>query len=215
MGSYFREVHDKLGSQNTRTTVFLDGPLLLLLLSHFSRVWLCDPIDSSPPGSPVPGILQARTLEWFAISFSNAWKWKVKVKSLSRVRPSASPWTAALQDCSPPCSSIDGIFQASVLEWGAIAFSVDGPHGRVKVSLPLVLPCPFYKWGSWGGEKWLAHYHGQQVAVSESVNHSVMSDSLRPCEMQPSRLLCPWNSSGKNTGGSSHSLLQGIFQTQG
>ena len=56
---------------------------------------LCDPIDSSPPGSPVPGILQARTLEWVAISFSNAWKWKVKVKSLSRVWPSATPWTAA------------------------------------------------------------------------------------------------------------------------
>ena len=47
---------------------------------------LCDPIYSSPPGFPVPGILQARTLEWVAISFSNAWKWKVKVKSLSRVR---------------------------------------------------------------------------------------------------------------------------------
>ena len=61
---------------------------------------LCDPIDSSPPGSPVPGILQARTLEWAAISFSNAWKWKVKVKSLSRVRPLATPWTAAYQ--APP-----------------------------------------------------------------------------------------------------------------
>ena len=47
---------------------------------------LCDPMDGSPPGSPIPGILQARTLEWVAISFSNAWKWKVKVKSLSRVR---------------------------------------------------------------------------------------------------------------------------------
>ena len=58
---------------------------------------LCDPIDGIPPGSPVPGILQARTLEWDAISFSNAWKWKVKVKSLSRVWPSATPWTAAFQ----------------------------------------------------------------------------------------------------------------------
>ena len=58
---------------------------------------LCDPIDSSLPGSPVPGILQARTLEWVAISFSNAWKWKVKVKSLSRVRLLATPWTAACQ----------------------------------------------------------------------------------------------------------------------
>ena len=58
---------------------------------------LCDPIDGSPTGSPVPGILQARTLEWVAISFSNAWKWKGKVKSFSRVRPSATPWTAAYQ----------------------------------------------------------------------------------------------------------------------
>ena len=61
---------------------------------------LCDPIDGSPPGSAVPGILQARTLEWVAISFSNAWKWKVKVKSLSRVWPSATPWTTAFQ--APP-----------------------------------------------------------------------------------------------------------------
>ena len=61
---------------------------------------LCDPTDSSPPGSPVPGILQARILEWVAISFSNAWKWKVKVKSLSRVRLLATSWTAAYQ--APP-----------------------------------------------------------------------------------------------------------------
>ena len=61
---------------------------------------LCDPIDGSPPGSPVPGILQARTLEWVAISSSNAWKWKNKVKSLSRVRLLATPWTAVHQ--APP-----------------------------------------------------------------------------------------------------------------
>ena len=58
---------------------------------------LCNPIAGSPPGSPVPGILQARTLEWVSISFSNAWKWKVKVKSLSCVRLLATPWTAAYQ----------------------------------------------------------------------------------------------------------------------
>ena len=57
-------------------------------------------MDCSPPGSPVPGILQARTLEWVAISFSNAWKWKVKVKLLSRVRLLGTPWTAACQ--APP-----------------------------------------------------------------------------------------------------------------
>ena len=69
----------------------------LLLLSHFSRVRLCNPINGSSPASPVSGILQARTLEWVAISFSNAWKWKVKVKSLSHVRLFATPWTAAHQ----------------------------------------------------------------------------------------------------------------------
>ena len=61
---------------------------------------LCDPIEGSPPGSPIPGILQARTLEWVAIAFSNAWKWKVKVKSLSHVQLLATPWTAAYQ--APP-----------------------------------------------------------------------------------------------------------------
>ena len=61
---------------------------------------LCDPIDGSPPGSPIPWILQARTLEWVAISLSNAWKWKVKVKSLSHVRLLAAPWTVAHQ--APP-----------------------------------------------------------------------------------------------------------------
>ena len=78
---------------------------------------LCNPIDGLQPGSPIPGILQARTLEWVAISFSNAWEWKVKVKSLSQV------WLSDLMDCSPPGSSVHGIFQARVLEWGAIAFS--------------------------------------------------------------------------------------------
>ena len=65
-----------------------------------SCLTLCNPIDGSPPVSPVPGILQARTLEWVAISFSNAWKWKVKVKSLSRVQLFMTPWIAAYQ--APP-----------------------------------------------------------------------------------------------------------------
>ena len=80
---------------------------LLFQWSHFAAaaaakslqlcLTLCDPTDRSPPGSPVPGILQARILEWVAISFSNAWKWKVKAKSLSRVWLLATPWTAAYQ----------------------------------------------------------------------------------------------------------------------
>ena len=71
---------------------------MLLLKSLQSCPTLCNPKDSSPPGSPIPRIFQARTLEWVAISFFNAWKWKVKVKSLSRVQPLA--WTAAYQ--APP-----------------------------------------------------------------------------------------------------------------
>ena len=62
-----------------------------------SCLTLCDPIDDSRPGSPIPGVLQARTLEWVAISFSNAGKWRGKVKSLSRVWLLATPWTAAHQ----------------------------------------------------------------------------------------------------------------------
>ena len=111
---------------------------------------LCDPIDGGPPGSPIPGILQARTLEWVAISFSNAWKWKVKVKSLSHVWLLATPWTAAYQappsmgfsrqeywsgvllpsptlcdpmDCSPLGSSVHGILQARIREWVAMPSS--------------------------------------------------------------------------------------------
>ena len=71
--------------------------LLLLLLNRFSRVRLCDPTDGSPPGSAVPGILKARTLKWVVISFSNTWKWKVKVKSLSCIQLLVTPWTAAHQ----------------------------------------------------------------------------------------------------------------------
>ena len=99
---------------------------------------LCDPTDGSPSGSPVPGIPQARTLEWVAISFSKACKWKVKVKSLSLHDP---------MDCSLPGSSVHGIFQARVLEWGAIAFSVLNVHVLLnqgslnnKVSCSTTLP---------------------------------------------------------------------------
>ena len=79
---------------------------------------LCDPIDGSPPGSPIPGIFQARTLEWVAISFSNAWKWKVKVKSLSRVRLLATPWTEAYQ--APPSM---GFSRQEYWSGGTTAFS--------------------------------------------------------------------------------------------
>ena len=82
---------------------------------------LCDPIDGNPPGSAIPGILQARILEWVAISFSTALKWEVKVKSLSRVQLLATPWTAPYQ---APASMG---FSRRVLEWVAIAFSRKQP----------------------------------------------------------------------------------------
>ena len=78
---------------------------------------LCDLIDGSPPGSPVTGILQARTLKWVAISF-----FKVKVKSESEVTQ-LCPTLSDPMDCCIPGSCVHGIFQARVLEWGAIAFS--------------------------------------------------------------------------------------------
>ena len=94
-----------------------------------SCLTLCDPTDSSPPGSSVPGILQARTLEWVAISFSDVWQWKVKVKLLSRVGTLRDP-----MDCSPPGSSIHGIFQARILEWAAISFSTPAPRSYINAN---------------------------------------------------------------------------------
>ena len=88
---------------------------------------LCDPIDGSPPGSPVPGILQARTRDGVAISSSNTWKWKVKAKLFS------DP-----MDYSLPGSSVHGIFQARLLEWGAIAFSMPSTRGiQIEAELSL------------------------------------------------------------------------------
>ena len=85
-GRIMADQSELVGTQRTHTAK-----------SHESCPTLCNPTDSSPPGCPISGILQARTLEWVAVSFSNAWKWKVKVKSLSRVRLLATPWTAAYQ----------------------------------------------------------------------------------------------------------------------
>ena len=91
---------DKLGVWDWRihTAVAPATSLQLCLI-------LCDPRDSSPPGSPIPGILQARTLDWVAISFSNAWKWKVKVKSRSHVQLLATPWTRPLRPWNSPGKS--------------------------------------------------------------------------------------------------------------
>ena len=92
---------------------------------------LCDPIDGSPPGSAVPGILQARTLEWVAVSFSNAWQWIVKVQSLSRVQLLATPWTAAHQ--APPSMG-----SSRQVYWSGLPLPSPNRRGRwsQKVSKP-------------------------------------------------------------------------------
>ena len=93
-------VYKQFLKNRKQTNPLSQAPAATAAKSLQSCPTLCDPRDGSPPGSPVPGILQARTLEWVAISFSSAWKWKVKVKSLSRVWLFATPWTAAHQ--APP-----------------------------------------------------------------------------------------------------------------
>ena len=102
-GRHVTRAQDSLpvGSAQSPAVDNLSWMLLLQLLSRFqSCPTLCDPVDGSPPGAPVLGILQARTLEWVAISFSNAWKWKAKMKSLSRVWLLVTSRTVAYQ--APP-----------------------------------------------------------------------------------------------------------------
>ena len=126
---------------------------------------LCDPIDGSPPGSPIPGILQARTLEWVAISFSNAWKWKLKVRLLSRVQLLATPWTAAYQ--APP----------------SMGFS------RQEYWSGVPLPSPNYllKVNIWS----YSCNPAIPLLCSLLFSHSVMSESFQPHGPQDNRLPCP------------------------
>ena len=106
-----------------------------------SCLTLCDPVDDSPPGSPVPGILQARTLEWVAISFSNAceceWRWKVKVKLLSRVRLLATPWTAPYQAPPPMGFSRHGCWS------GCLAFS---PYITIEILFRFLYFIKLFRW---------------------------------------------------------------------
>jgi len=134
-------------------------------------------MDCSLPGFSIQGILQARTLEWVAISFSNAGKWKVKVQLLSRVRLLVTPWTAAHQ--APP----------------SMGFSRQEYWSGVPFPAPGDLPDPGIEPGS----------PALQALPSE----------LRCYGLEPTRLLCPRDSPGKNTGVDCHALLQGIFPIQG
>ena len=104
---------------------------------------LCDPIDGGPPGSPVPGVLQAGTLEWVAISFSSAWKWKVKVKSLSRVRLFTTPWTAAYQ--APPSMGFSRQEYWSGVPFPVLLTKNNNPFFRVQM-LVASLNCYLHLW---------------------------------------------------------------------
>ena len=121
----------------------------------------------------------------------------MKVESESEVTQSY-PTLRNPMDCRPPGSSVHGIFQARVLEWGAIAFSAWYPRGFQKSSLM----------------EMRTDMNGSPLTVYVCV-HSVVSDSLQTHGLYPARLLCPWNFPGKNSGVGCHCLLQGIFPTQG
>ena len=182
---------------------------------------LCDPIDSSPPGSPVPGIIQARTLEWVTISFSNVGKWKVKVKSLSCVQLLAIPWTAVYQ--APPSMGF-----SRQEYWSGVP--LPSPRGRVgwpiRVQLfsgrsvqslmqeavhepSAVAPCQ------------LSGARRQQTQRRLSFRLDVFSfvGTATAKSLQLCPTLCnpidgsppgsrPWDSPGKNTGVGCHFLLQ-------
>ena len=129
----------------------MDVPTTTTTKSLQSCLTLCDPIDGSLPGSPIPGILQARTLEWISISFSNAWKWKVKVKSLSHVRLSVTPWAAAL-DQAPPSM---GFSRQEYWSWvplpsDSILKSKDITLlTKVRLVKAMVFPVVIYGYESW------------------------------------------------------------------
>ena len=120
--------------------------MLLLLLLLLLCPTLCDPRDGSPPSSPVPGILQARTLEWVAHFLLQC----MKVKSQSEVAQSC-PTPSDPMDCSLPGSSVHGIFQARVLEWGAISFSRWDMNVLTKIRIvkAMFFPVVVYKCESW------------------------------------------------------------------
>ena len=111
---------------------------------------LCDPIDGSLPGSSVPGTLQARPLEWVAISFSNAWKWKVTVKSLSRVGLLATPWTAAYQ--APPSMGF-----SRQEYWSGVP--LPSPWARLSALFPFYLLWKIEVWLENTQMGWFLHFN--------------------------------------------------------
>ena len=154
---------------------------------------LYNPIDCSPPGSPVPGILQARTLDWVAISSSNAWKWKVKGKLLSRVQLLATPWTTAHQ--APPSMGSSRQEYWSGVPLPSLDFTLTyfkSPFHQFLSALLSVFWVTEQK-----DTEWLHQW-----------SCSVMSNSLRSHGLYPTRLLHPWDFPGKSTGVGCHCFLR-------
>ena len=140
---------------------------------------LCDPIDGSAPGSPVPGILQARTLEWLAISFSNAWKWKVKVKTLSCAWLLATPWSAAYQ--APPSMGFSRQEYWSGLPLPSLNAGTDTPKSQGFNSTDFLLPHVIVQcWGSLCGHMMKKGPRHLRFCGSIIPSHKA-SDSLTGC----------------------------------
>ena len=145
---------------------------------------LCVPIDGSPPGSPVPGILQARTLEWVAISSSNAWKWKVNVKSLSLVQPSATPWTIAYQ--APPSMGFSKQEYWRSMNQGKLEL-VKQEMARVNVDILGISELKWTGMGEFNSDDHYIYYCGQEslrrngvvIMVSKRVRNAVLGYNLQ------------------------------------
>jgi len=197
---------------------------------------LCDPVDSSPPGSPIPGILQARTLEWVAISFSKAWKWKVKVNLLSRVRLFATPQTAAHQaplsmgfsrqeywsgvPLPSPCTYILHVYiYVYIYIYMYICIYIYmyfTPHiFCMYIYVTFIFTCIY-----------MFTFIFTCIYMYIYILHIFYTCAYclvtQPCltlcdrmDCKASRLLCPWDAPGKNTGVGCHALLQEMFPTQG
>ena len=171
---------------------------------------LCDPIDGSQPGFPSLGF--SKQEHWTGLPFpspmheSEKWKW-----SRSVVSDSSDP-----MNCSPPGSSVHGIFQAKVLEWGAIAFSVSYAAAKSLQSCPTL--CDPIDGSPPGSPvpgilqartlEWVAISFSNAWNWEAKVKSLVMVHSLWPHGLQPTRLLCPWDFPGKSTGVGCHCLLQ-------
>ena len=184
-----------------------------------SCLTLCNPIDGGPPGSPVPGILQARTLAWVAVSFSNAWKWEVKVKSLSCVQLFETQWSAAYQ--APPSMGF-----SRQEYWSGVPLPSPGDRGREKQILFSNKKISIFNrshldvWEDW--EKKIDHYSnryrveddgaGTEVRILSSFSPVIMREMATSCilnQEKKSRLF--WKASrflgeAADTGGSDWTL---------